>query len=116
MREKHSDYFENSRKATLIQRDYAVRNPREYIGYGEDYWGFTACDGPAMARPPHPVQAGSFSVTLRGARHGGRMTGPSRRQRRLDRCPSSPRLPYPLFEIFVKRIRESLRTAGCRAD
>jgi len=46
MREKQSDYFENTRKATLIQRDYALRNPREFKGYGKDFWGFTACEGP----------------------------------------------------------------------
>jgi hypothetical protein len=46
MREKRSDYFQNSRAATLVQREYALRNPREYIGYGKNYWGFTACDGP----------------------------------------------------------------------
>jgi hypothetical protein len=46
MREKRSDYFENSRRATVIQREYALRNPGEYNGYGENYWGLTAGDGP----------------------------------------------------------------------
>jgi hypothetical protein len=46
MREKRSDYFENSRKATWIQREYALRNPHECEGYGENYWGLTACVGP----------------------------------------------------------------------
>jgi hypothetical protein len=27
MRERGSDYFENSRQATLVQQEYAVRNP-----------------------------------------------------------------------------------------
>src|SRR3984957_14654458 len=56
---------------------------------------------PDMAHPPLPVQSGNFLVTPRGARPGGQMTGPSRRRRHLDPCPSSPRLPYPPFEIFV---------------
>jgi hypothetical protein len=46
MREKQSDYFENSRAAVRIQREYALRNPRDYKGYGETCWGLTACDGP----------------------------------------------------------------------
>jgi hypothetical protein len=46
MREKRSDYFENTRKAALIQREYAMRNPRGHKWYGENYWGFTASDGP----------------------------------------------------------------------
>lgn len=46
MREKRCDYFENSRRATYVQREYARRNPHEFAGYDERTWGFTACDGP----------------------------------------------------------------------
>jgi len=46
MRERKTDYFENSRVATLIQREYATRNPRKFEGYGKNCWGFTASDGP----------------------------------------------------------------------
>ncbi|MDQ2929661.1 MAG: hypothetical protein M3Y05_02415 [Gemmatimonadota bacterium] len=46
MREKGSDYFENSRSAVLVQREYARRNPGGFAGYGEDCWGLSACDGP----------------------------------------------------------------------
>jgi len=48
MREKNSDYFENSRRATLVQRDYAIRNPRGFTGYGQDRWGLSAGDGPSV--------------------------------------------------------------------
>ncbi len=41
-----SDYFENSRKATLSNRAYCKANPSKYIGYGPNCWGLTACDGP----------------------------------------------------------------------
>ncbi|HYM81592.1 MAG TPA: glucoamylase family protein [Candidatus Limnocylindria bacterium] len=46
MRAKGSDYFENSRRATLAQRAYAIANPNGWAGYGVDLWGLTACDGP----------------------------------------------------------------------
>src|SRR5690348_4894932 len=46
MREKKTDYFDNSRIATLIQREYAIRNPRKFLRYAKDCWGFTASDGP----------------------------------------------------------------------
>lgn len=46
MQNRGLDYFENSRLATLIHREYAVRNPREYAGYDEFHWGITASDGP----------------------------------------------------------------------
>ncbi len=40
------DYFENSRRATLSQRSYAIANPQNWAGYGADLWGLTASDGP----------------------------------------------------------------------
>jgi hypothetical protein len=46
MREKRSDYFENSRRAILVQQEYAKRNPNDLAGYDEHCWGLTACDGP----------------------------------------------------------------------
>jgi hypothetical protein len=48
MREKQSDYFENSRTAAYIHREYAIRNPSGYKGYGENYWGFSAGEGPGV--------------------------------------------------------------------
>ena len=46
MREKGIDYFENSRRATLAQRAYAIANPSGFAGYDSLEWGLTACDGP----------------------------------------------------------------------
>jgi hypothetical protein len=50
MREHGIDYFENSRRATLSQRAYAIANPMGWKGYGENVWGLTACDGPVDAK------------------------------------------------------------------
>jgi hypothetical protein len=49
MRAKGIDYFENARRATLSQRDYAIDNPMKWEGYGENLWGLSACDGPVDA-------------------------------------------------------------------
>jgi len=49
MRAKGIDYFENTRRATLIQQRYAIENPRGFRGYGADCWGITASDGPGPA-------------------------------------------------------------------
>jgi len=46
MREKGIDYFENSRRATYAQQQYAIDNPLKFAGYGKDCWGITASDGP----------------------------------------------------------------------
>jgi len=43
------DYFENSRRATYVQREYARLNPQEFKGYSEVCWGLTACEGPGPA-------------------------------------------------------------------
>lgn len=46
--DKHAniDYFENTRRAITIQREYAQLNPNNYRGYGEHIWGLSACAGP----------------------------------------------------------------------
>lgn len=46
MVEKGIDYFENSRRATYIQREYAIENPKGWVGYDSLCWGISACDGP----------------------------------------------------------------------
>ncbi|MBB5877331.1 glucoamylase family protein [Xanthomonas rydalmerensis] len=46
MREHGIDYFLNSRRATLAQREYAIDNPMKWKEYGENVWGLTASDGP----------------------------------------------------------------------
>jgi len=47
MRAKGFDYFENSRRATYAQRDYAAANPLGWQGYSAEVWGVSASDGPA---------------------------------------------------------------------
>lgn len=46
---KAIDYFENSRRAIYAQQAYAMRNPKNYIGYDRYCWGVTASDGPGPA-------------------------------------------------------------------
>jgi hypothetical protein len=45
---KHADidYYENTRRAIAVQRQYAYLNPHNYVGYGENIWGLSACTGP----------------------------------------------------------------------
>ncbi len=46
MRGKGIDYFENSRRATLVQQRYAIDNPLKFKSYGHHCWGITASEGP----------------------------------------------------------------------
>lgn len=71
MRRRDSDYFENSRQATLMQQEYAIRNPREFEGYGKYRWGFTACDGPGcIKRSVNGVDRQFHDYIARGAPFG----------------------------------------------
>jgi hypothetical protein len=68
MRGKGIDYFENSRRATLAQRAYAIANPSGFAGYGEHLWGLSACDGPVDATHQIGGRARTFrTYAARGA-------------------------------------------------
>ncbi|HET9817551.1 MAG TPA: glucoamylase family protein [Rhodanobacteraceae bacterium] len=71
MASKRTDYFENSRVATQIHRQYAIRNPRKYVGYGKNCWGFSASDGPGNATAKYRGREHRFyDYIARGAPFG----------------------------------------------
>ncbi len=51
MHGKGIDYFENSRRATYVQQQYAIDNPLKYKGYAHHCWGITASEGPGPTNP-----------------------------------------------------------------
>ncbi len=68
MRRKGFDYFENSRRATLAQRAYAIANPMGWQGYGADIWGLTASDGPQATTRIYNLEPREFRhYSARGA-------------------------------------------------
>ena len=65
------DYFENSRRATYVQRQYAIENPLQFAHYGENGWGLTASDGPGPATLElNGVQRVFYDYIARGAPFG----------------------------------------------
>lgn len=71
MRAHGLDYFENSRRATYVQREYATRNPRGFAGYGADCWGITASDGPGPAKAVvDGLERRFFDYRARGVPYG----------------------------------------------
>ncbi|OLP61253.1 hypothetical protein BJF93_20935 [Xaviernesmea oryzae] len=69
--EHGTDYFINTQTAVAVQRDYAIRNPHGFKGYGADCWGLTACDGPQRSRRLFDGRRHEFSGYLaRGAPFG----------------------------------------------
>ncbi len=71
MRAHGSDYHENSRRATLVQQQYAIRNPLNFDEYGEFCWGFTASDGPGnVHRKIGGIERKFYDYIARGAPYG----------------------------------------------
>jgi len=71
MRCRGLDYFENSRRATYVQQRYAMRNPKDFVGYGERAWGLTAGDGPGPARRRvRGVERRFYAYKARGVPYG----------------------------------------------
>jgi hypothetical protein len=52
-RDDYTDYFRHNTHHTLIQRAYAIQNPKNFRGYGENCWGFTASDDPLVGYLAH---------------------------------------------------------------
>jgi hypothetical protein len=71
MRAHQSDYFENTRRATMAQQQYAIRNPSGFARYGEHCWGVTASEGPGeLTREVRGVVRQFFGYRARGVPDG----------------------------------------------
>jgi len=71
MRDKGIDYFENSRRAAYVQRQYAIENPFEFKGYAANCWGFTASDGPGWeTRRIAGIERPFYGYYARGVPYG----------------------------------------------
>jgi hypothetical protein len=71
MRDRKIDYFENSRRATYVQQQYAIDNPLKFDAYGANCWGITASDGPGPAtRTVKGQKRKFFGYTARGVPDG----------------------------------------------
>ena len=120
MREKGCDYFENSRRATYVQREYATRNPRSFIGYFEDCWGLSAGDGPSVESRLVAGRRQAFhGYAARGAPYGpddGTIAGSST----LASLAFAPEIVLPAVRKLVARGArgegESVRASGFNAS
>jgi hypothetical protein len=71
MRDKGIDYFENSRRATYVQRSYAIDNPLKFEGYCHCLWGITASDGPGpVTLKVNGIEREFFDYVARGVPFG----------------------------------------------
>lgn len=95
MRSKGIDYFENSRRATYVQREYAIDNPLNFAHYGGHCWGLTASEGPG----PDTINIAGIerhsSITWRAVCRTDPTTALSRRGPWRPRCHLPRRLCFP---------------------
>jgi hypothetical protein len=71
MRKHGIDYFENSRRATFVQQEYAIRNPMGFEGYGANCWGITASNGPGwVKRKVRGIERTYYDYIARGVPYG----------------------------------------------
>ena len=112
MREKQCDYFENSRRAVCVQREYAIRNPHSFNGYAQDCWGLSAGDGPSA--PPRLVagrRQAFYGYAARGAPYGpddGTIAGSSI----LGAIAVAPEIALPAVRKLYARGTRRLRAGG----
>jgi hypothetical protein len=106
MRDRGSDYFENSRRATYVQREYARRNPGEFSGYGEHCFGLSAGDGPSDERKDVTGERRRlFGYAARGVPYGpddGTLSCPAV----LASLPFAPEIVLPAVRHMTGRYPE----------
>lgn len=108
MREKRCDYFESSRRATCVQREYARRNPHGFTGYAADCWGLSAGDGPSKMPPgTAPGHRRLYGYAARGVPYGpddGTLCGWAA----LASLPFAPDLALRAVRCMLERYPEML--------
>jgi exo beta-1,2-glucooligosaccharide sophorohydrolase (non-reducing end) len=66
--DRYTDYFENNRNMARINLAYCLRDPGHYKGYGANFWGLTASDGPDGYLPHEPtLRVDDGTMTFTGA-------------------------------------------------
>ena len=115
MRERGIDYFENSRRATLAQRAWAIANPGGWAGLGPDVWGVTACDGPADVELPFRGETRQF-FTYAGRGVGAdfiRDDGTIAPTAAGGSVPFAPEVAIPALVAMISVSLQLVTVAGC---
>ena len=105
MRRQGIDYFENSRRATLIQQRYAMDNPGRFKGYAANCWGITASDGPGPnTLKIEGIERRFFDYEGRGA-PGGLDDGTLAPWAVATSLPFAPEIVLPTLDHFIRTLQ-----------
>jgi len=116
MREKGIDYFENSRRATYIQQQYAIDNPLKFKDYGSHCWGITASDGPGPdIIKVDGIERQFFGYLARGVPYGPD-DGTIAPWAVVASLPFAPEIVLPTMDYFIEQVKlKSHNTYGFKA-
>lgn len=115
MRGHDIDYFENSRRATLIQQRYAKINPLEYEHYNEYCWGITSSDGPGPATTHvNGILRVFYDYIARGAPYGPD-DGTLAPWAVVASLPFAPEIVLPTIENYERMNLREAQTYGYKA-
>jgi len=53
LKDRYANYFERNLAHVQIHKAYAIDNPKKWIGYGANCWGFTSSDDPLVGYSSH---------------------------------------------------------------
>jgi hypothetical protein len=105
MLEKGIDYFENSRRATYVQQQYAIDNPHKFDGYGHRCWGITASDGPG----PKTININGIKRKFFNYRGRGVPYGPDDGTLApwavVASLPFAPEIVLPALDYFINQVK-----------
>jgi len=104
MRHKGLDYFENSRRATYVQQQYAIDNPLKFKGYGDCCWGITASDGPGPDTiKVDGIERQFFDYLARGVPYGPD-DGTIAPWAVMASLPFAPEIVLPAMDYFIYHV------------
>jgi hypothetical protein len=106
MRLHDCDYFENTRRAVLVQQAYAIRNARQFAEYGAFFWGLTATDGPGKMTRTIDGRERRFSDYIARGAPFGPDDGTVAPWVAIAALPFAPEIVFPTIENF-RRLRSA---------
>jgi len=116
MRQRDLDYFENSRRATLVQQQYAIRNPRGLAHYDSCCWGISASDGPGPnTLTVDGVERVFYDYIARGVPFGPD-DGTLAPWAVVASLPFAPEIVLPTIQNYERMNLEAAWTSGYKAS
>ena len=99
------NYFENSKRATYVHRQYGIENPGKFEHYNHFSWGLTASDGPGPARRKvNGVDRVFCDYVARGAPYGPD-DGTVSPWAVVASLPFAPEIVLPTIRHAIERLR-----------